>query len=260
MKKIIKLICWALLILFIFLIVEAIVASGSVGDSAKYYYLKGVHRLFNPKNNPTAEITIDLDQTYDFIKYNGSSNGRLYPTSWWPHHYDGPTEERRALETGILRNSFEYFRIKIILKDTTIIIPYARRVCIRFKDYRRLEYRPLIERGIDSIEILYLEGQPVLENGRMIKYRTDSDFAFSLHEKLVSIFSDPGFVRDPEADEKQKNIVNKRLEHANENVRHLEYKTWEKGDFKFTLILELSLQRYRNGYINTIYISAKDAL
>jgi hypothetical protein len=260
MKKIIKRLGWILLILFIFLATIVIVANGIAGDKAQYYYLKGAYRLFNPKNKPSAEFVIDLNQGRDFIINNAKPPGWLYPGGWWPEYGQTEQEERSVLRTAAPANPLEYFKVKIIWDETTLTIADTKVISIHFKDYKNSEYRikhPTAQ-GINSVEIFCMDGHPALENGQVIQRRMDYDFAFAQHQKLATMLADAKFVRDVHADEKEKNIINKRLEaFGGSELKYLEYKTWIKGNFEFTLILKL----YNNtDYMNSIYINPKDKL
>jgi hypothetical protein len=256
MKKIVKRICCIFLILVIFLVATAIVANGGAGDKAQYYYFKSMYRIFNPKNTPSLEVVIDLNQGHDFIINNAKPAGWLYPGGWWPEYGQTEQEERSVLRTAAPANPFEYFKVKIIWDETTLTIADTKVISIHFKDYKNPEYRikhPTAQ-GINSVEIFCMDGHPVLENGHVVQRRMDYDFAFAQHQKLATMFT-PRFVRDVHADENEKNIVNKRLEKF-DGMKNLEYKTWTKGTFKVTLILGKS----GKNYTNSIYINPKDAL
>ncbi len=251
-----------LLLLFILLIMATIVANGGAGDTAKYYYIKGIYRIFHPKNKPLGEIVIDLKQGHEFIINNTYSNRWLHPFGWWSSEKKITEQEREQEERFALHASapgpFEYLKVKIIWEDeTTLTIDDARVIIIHFKDYRNPESRikqPTV-RGINDIQIFCIEGHPILENGRFLERRQDYAFALAQHQKLASLFTELSFVRDIRADDHQKNIINKRVEEFGRR-KYLEYKTWSKGNFELTLILELS----DGNYSNSIYISPKDKL
>lgn len=256
MKKKIKFICWVLFVLLILLTLNGIVANGNAGDRAQYYYFKGKDRIFNSQNKPCADFVIDLNQSYDFILKNAQSDQPVGFFGWWPAKAElVPYKERLGLRVST-GNPFERLKVKIILNDTTLIIPNAKVIVIEFKDYRSAEYRvkyPL-ESGIDSIQIFWLEEQTTLENGRISSRRTDYAFSLAQHQKLVTMFSDPKFIRDADADEIEKNIANERLGSS----KHLEYKTWAYENFTFTLTL--TSKHANTDYCNSIFIDAKDQL
>jgi hypothetical protein len=254
MKKIAKILFWIFLIGFLFFIVFIILVNGGFGDRAQFYCIKAMYHVINPEGKPTAEIVIDLKKDHKFIMNSSKPSGCVYLFDWRP---GSNREPRLGVTSEILDNPFEYYRVKIILDDTTFTIPNARRVFVYFKDYADPKYRIKnpIPHGIDSVQILALEGQPVLENKRMLCRRTDHDFAFDQHQKFVSMFDNLGFSRDPRADEVQKGILQEKVEKFN-NMKYLEYKTWTKENFEFTLILDRSGEHYING----IYINPKNNL
>lgn len=257
MKKLIKWICWILLIVFIALVLLAVMANGGFGGKAQYYYLKTVYHIGNPENKPSAEIVIDLNQGRDFILTHSEPNGYwFHPYGWWTSQSAKEQEERAALKTFQPPNPFQYFKIKIIWDDTTLIIPNAQKLYIEFKDFRYSEYREKYPnvKGINSVQIVCLDCEPVLENGHVLRRKADYDFALAQHQKISSMFANPQFVRDVQVDEVKKEITNQEMQ--NFNVEYLEYKTWSKGNFKFTMMLKHSDKEY----FNNIYISPKDRL
>jgi len=256
-KKFLKFICWVVFILFILLIFVFVTANGGFGDKVEYYYLKGLYLIVNPQNKPVAEIIIDLKKDDEFIKKTSQPEGCLSSFAWWTSYEERKEKGYLGLQTVIPANPFEYFNVKIILEESIVVIPNAKVIRIHFKDYRNSEYRiknPELNR-IDSVQIDCLEGQPVLENGRVLKRKKDYNFAFAQHEKITSIFTELGFSRDVNADEMQKDIMNNRLIES-DKIRFMEYKNWIKDNFEFTLML----QAYDKEYVNSIYINPKDRL
>ncbi len=102
-----------------FLVGTAIIAYGGFGGRAQYYYTKGIYRLFNPSQKPSAEIVIDLKKDHEFIMNHSKPTGWLYRFNWWPERESLQDEGHLGLQTGIPSNPFEYFTVKIILDDTT---------------------------------------------------------------------------------------------------------------------------------------------
>jgi hypothetical protein len=151
-------------------------------------------------------------------------------------------------------NPFSYFKLKIILEDTTLIIPNFLILYVDFKDFYNEEYRMKnpVPNGINAIRIYCIDRQPTLTNDKPFHRRTDYDFAISQHQKLATIFDNLGFFRDVKADEKEKININ-------ENrylLPCLEYKKWVKGDFEIKLWLEHS----GDECWNNIHITPKDIL
>ena len=105
-----------------------------------------------------------------------------------------------------------------------------------YKNYKdRAEFSK--KRGINSIGLRGIETQPILESGR-ISWKRDYGFALAQYQKLAEILNSSKFISNNiEKDESYKNKVNEDKKRARSRSKILEYKTWKKGNFVFSLTL-----------------------
>lgn len=240
-------------------IMDFIIVKGWFGDTAKYYYLKGKYFIHNPENIPLAEITIDLDQNFDFIKNNNLHSNRWLSVSGWGRPDEPEEENHLCLHTPFFLNTyFGYFKIIINKGNNRIVIDRAKLIQVKFEEYAdpkmRLKYPN--KNGIKSIDIDNLDEPPILKHGRIV-YQDDYNSVLAKYHQLTAILDSSSFVRaEAKEDKLNKNILNKihkEKYHSGTNI--IEYKTWVNGDFLISLYL-MQWEK-ENTYLNSIFIYHK---
>ncbi len=244
MHKIFKLICVSSALIIFFVVAIYFASQGFLGPKLQYHFWKSLYNYQNPKNKPFGEIVIDLNEGTEFIKQNSSSDIQLKPFTWWTGLYQSSENGHLGLQTILPQNPFAYYKLKIILNNTTLTIPNFLILYVRFKDFYNEEYRIKNPNpnGIDSIEIYSIGKEIFFDSNNPFQRKNDYNSAFSQHQALTSMFDNLGFKRNPKLDEIEKIDINN-----NPYLTPcLEYKAWEKNGFIFKLLLENSFDKYSN--------------
>lgn len=239
-KKIIKYIWRAFLIVIICSTTIWMLDKGYLGTKAAYYYSKIFYKMFKQQNQFTEEVTIDLEKDFEFTKNGPFLNTCLhefeYMSGYEWKRKDHP-KKQSGLKTETSVNPFKDYKLNIILNELSLTVPNIKNIHVYFKDYLK-KYGPNENpkaHGLYSIDILLYLPEPFLKDGHVL---IDYDFAFAQHQQLFDMFVTAGFLSEMDIKEEKDGWVDHRLDISKAKNSILIHKYWVKEGFIFRLKLE----------------------